>query len=47
MPQMFFFTPGYTSISRVVKSEWNDRWVVKSLNEEAHLHTEPGTLEPL
>ena len=47
MPQMFFFTPGYTSISRVVKSEWNDRWVVKSLNEEAHLHTLPNTLEPL
>jgi probable phosphoglycerate mutase len=47
MPEMFFFQPGYTSISRVIKSEWNDRWVVRSLNEEAHLHTEPNTLEPL
>jgi probable phosphoglycerate mutase len=47
MSQMFFFQPGYTSISRVVKSEWTDRWVVRSLNEEAHLHTEPNTLEPL
>ena len=47
MPQMFFFQPGYTSISRIAKSEWNDRWVVRSLNEEAHLHTVPHTLEPL
>jgi probable phosphoglycerate mutase len=47
MPQMFFFQPGYTSISRVVKSEWNDKLVVRSLNEEAHLHTEPNTLEPI
>ena len=47
MPQMFFFQPGYTSISRVGKSEWNDKWVVRSLNEEAHLHTKPNTLEPI
>jgi probable phosphoglycerate mutase len=47
MPQMFFFQPGYTSISRIGKSEWNDRWIVRSLNEEAHLHTLPNTLDPL
>ena len=47
MPQMFFFQPGYTSISRAHKSEWNDRWVIRSLNEDAHIHTEPNTLEPL
>jgi broad specificity phosphatase PhoE len=47
VPEMFFFQPGYTSISRVVKSEWTDRWIIRSLNEDAHLHTEPNTLEPL
>jgi len=47
MPQMFIFQPGYTSISRMGKSEWNDKWVVRSLNEEAHLHTKPNTLEPI
>jgi probable phosphoglycerate mutase len=47
MQEMFFFHAGYTSISRLVRSEWNGKWVVRSLNEEAHLHTEPNTLGPL
>ena len=46
MPQMFFFQPGYTSISRVVKSEWNDKWVVRSLNEEAHSTPSPTPSNP-
>ena len=46
--EMFFFHAGYTSITRLVRSEWNQqRWVVHSLNEEAHLHTEPNRLAPL
>jgi 2,3-bisphosphoglycerate-dependent phosphoglycerate mutase len=47
IPEMFFFHAGYTSITRLVRSEWNDKWVVRSINEEAHLHTEPNTLSPL
>ena len=46
-PEMFFFQPGYTSITRLIRSEWTGKWVVRSLNEEAHLHTKPHLLDPL
>ena len=46
LDRMFFFEAGYTSISRVVRG-FNDAYVVSTLNETAHLHSAPRTLEPL
>jgi 2,3-bisphosphoglycerate-dependent phosphoglycerate mutase len=46
LDRMFFFEAGYTSISRVVRG-FNDAYVVSTLNETAHLHSSPRTLEPL
>jgi probable phosphoglycerate mutase len=34
---MFFFGPGYTSISRVKVGDYSDRLMLHSLNEQAHL----------
>jgi probable phosphoglycerate mutase len=36
---MFFFGPGYTSISRVKVGDYSDRLMLHSLNEQAHLRT--------
>ncbi|MCU1486107.1 MAG: hypothetical protein JWN67_2853 [Actinomycetia bacterium] len=36
---MFFFNPGYTSISRVKVGDYSDRLMLHSLNEQAHLRT--------
>jgi probable phosphoglycerate mutase len=46
LDRMFFFEAAYTSISRVVRG-FNDSYVVSTLNETAHLHSAPRTLEPL
>jgi probable phosphoglycerate mutase len=46
LDRMFFFEAAYTSISRVVRS-FNGSYVVSTLNETAHLHSAPRTLEPL
>jgi probable phosphoglycerate mutase len=46
LDRMFFFEAGYTSISRVVRN-FNGDYVVSTLNEAAHLHSAPRTLEPL
>jgi probable phosphoglycerate mutase len=39
LDQMFFFGPGYTSISRVKVGEYSDRLMIHSLNEQAHLRS--------
>ena len=46
LDRMFFFEAAYTSISRVVRG-FNGSYVVSTLNETAHLHSAPRTLEPL
>jgi probable phosphoglycerate mutase len=46
LDRMFFFEAAYTSISRVVRG-FNGTYVVSTLNETAHLHSAPRTLEPL
>jgi broad specificity phosphatase PhoE len=46
LDRMFFFEAAYTSISRVVRG-LNGTYVVSTLNETAHLHSAPRTLEPL
>jgi probable phosphoglycerate mutase len=46
LDRMFFFEAAYTSISRVVRG-FNGAYVVSTLNETAHLHSTPRTLEPL
>lgn len=44
--RLFFFAAGYTSISRVVRSDAGT-YVVQSLNETAHLDAVRRSLEPL
>jgi probable phosphoglycerate mutase len=44
--RMFFFEAAYTSISRVVRG-MGDAYVISTINETAHLHSAPRTLEPL
>lgn len=46
LDRMFFFEAAYTSISRVTRGFTGD-YVVASINETAHLHSAPRTLEPL
>lgn len=43
---VFMFSPGYTSISRIARVE-NGRFMVRSLNEMAHLESGRHTLDPL
>jgi probable phosphoglycerate mutase len=47
LAEVFFFQPDYTSITRIGRAWFGDRWIVHSLNERAHLHTRPNQRDPL